>query len=96
MIKAFLVALAISILGGVTATPSAVHAQEVTVRYPHLRWHPASLHYHRVYQGRYWVWSADIGWNQQDFYIDVPHWMPGYYTADPCRTTDEFFALQSR
>jgi hypothetical protein len=47
---------------------------------PMLVWHPDSVHYHRVYQGRYWVWSPGIGWYAEDRYADVPHWIPGYYT----------------
>jgi hypothetical protein len=84
MFKAKCFAIVVSLAVGFVALPSAVEAQSpastAPVPAPILVWHPGSVHYHYVYQGRYWYLSPGVGWYAEDRYTYVPHWTPGYYS----------------
>ena len=75
-------------VGASVATVAMTHVettwgQQVVYTPPTPTIAPASVHYHRVYQGTFWHWTPEVGWHTHDHFTYVPHWGMTYYTARP-------------
>lgn len=70
--RSLVFALATIVVGFALAADA--EAQVVTYYYGDpVSYSGSVLHYHRVYQGASWHWTASLGWHTHDHYADVPH-----------------------
>ena len=83
MLRTKLIALTVLVICGWAFVATTAEAQQVTYYYTYPESQIGSLHYHRYYQGSQWYWTPGSGWYRYDRYVDVPHWTPTPYYAQP-------------